>query len=147
MRWQNPIPVLRALGRHPAGPMNWRNPIRVAAVLGWPVIRVAALIGWSQLADDPVFCGAPGSGDPFSGRPDMRGLGGGLYRPFPLLETNPLLDLVAYHTPRFYLWMVWWYYLSPAVVVMLGGLILLSIWRVFFESRSRSLAPLGMLRV
>ena len=22
-----------------------------------------------------------------------------LYRPFPLLETNPLLDLVAYHTP------------------------------------------------
>ena len=46
MRWQNPIPVLRALGRHPAGPMNWRNPIRVAAVLGWPVIRVAALGGW-----------------------------------------------------------------------------------------------------
>ena len=70
---------------------------------------------------------------------------GFLYRPFPLLETNPLLDLVAYHTPRFYLWMVWWYYLSPAVVVMLGGLILLAAWRVFFESRSRSLAPLGML--
>ena len=28
---------------------------------------------------------------------------GFLYRPFPLLETNPLLDLVAYHTLRFYL--------------------------------------------
>ena len=70
---------------------------------------------------------------------------GFLYRPFPLLETNPVLDLVAYHTPRFYLWMVWWYYLSPAVVVMLGGLILLAVWRVFFESRSRSLAPLGIL--
>ena len=57
------------------------------------------------------------------------------YRPLPALLENPILDLVAYHTPRFYLWMVWWYYLSPAVVVMLGGLILLAVWRVFFESR------------
>ena len=67
------------------------------------------------------------------------------YRPLPALLENPILDLVAYHTPRFYLWMIWWYYLSPAVVVMLGGLILLAVWRVWFESRSRSLAPLGML--
>ncbi len=41
--------------------------------------------------------------------------------------------------------MVWWYYLSPLVTVMLVGLILLAVWRVFFESRSRSLAPLGIL--
>ena len=68
-----------------------------------------------------------------------------LYRPFPLLETNPLLDLVAYHPPRFHLCMVWCYYLSPLVAVMLAGLLLLSAWRVFFESRSRSLAPLRML--
>ena len=70
---------------------------------------------------------------------------GFLYRPFPLLETDPLLDLVAFHTPRFYLWMLWWYYLSPAVAVLLAGLLLLSAWRVFFESRSRSFASLGML--
>ena len=50
------------------------------------------------------------------------------YRPLPALLENPILDLVAYHTPRFYFWMVWWYYLSPAVVVMLGGLILLAVW-------------------
>ena len=144
MRRQNPIPVSRALGRHPAGPMNWRNPIRVAAVLGGPVIRVAALIGWISWRTIRFFVGLPAPVILF-----LVGLAcaawGFLYRPFPLLETNPLLDLVAYHTPRFYLWMVWWYYLSPLVTVMLVGLILLAVWRVFFESRSRSLAPLGML--
>ena len=67
------------------------------------------------------------------------------YRPLPALLENPILDLVAYHTPRFYFWMVWWYYLSPLVAVMLAGLILLAVWRVWFEARSRSLAPLGML--
>ena len=77
------------------------------------------------------------------------GLGGSawgfLYRPFPLLEENPLLDLVAYHTPRFYGWLVLWYYLSPAVLILLSGLILLAIWRVWFEARDRSLSPLGKL--
>ena len=144
MRWQNPISVSRALGRRPAGPMNWRNPIRVAAVLGWSVIRVAALIGWISWRMIRFFVGLPAPVILF-----LVGLicaaWGFLYRPFPLLGTDPVLDLVAYHTPRFYLWMVWWYYLSPAVVVMLGGLILLAVWRVFFESRSRSLAPLGIL--
>ena len=138
MRWQNPIPVSRALGRRPAGPMNWRNPIRVAAVLGGPVIRVAALVGWISWRMIRFLVGLPAPVILL-----LVGLGwsvwGFIYRPF------PLLDLVAYHTPRFYLWMVWWYYLSPAVVVMLGGLILLAVWWVFFESRSRSLAPLGIL--
>ena len=144
MRRQNPIPVSRAPGRHPAGPMRWRNPIRVAAVLGGPVIRVAALIGWISWRTIRFFVGLPAPVILF-----LVGLAcaawGFLYRPFPLLETDPVLDLVAYHTPRFYLWMVWWYYLSPLVTVMLVGLILLAVWRVFFESRSRSLAPLGML--
>ena len=71
---------------------------------------------------------------------------GFLYRPFPLLESgNDLLDLVAFHTPRFYGWMVLWYYLSPAVLVFLGGLVLLSIWRVWFEARERDLSTLGKL--
>ena len=67
------------------------------------------------------------------------------YRPLPALLENPILDLVAYHTSRFYLWMVWWYYLSPLVAVMLTGLILLAVWRVWFEARNRNLSPLGKL--
>ena len=46
--------------------------------------------------------------------------------PFPLLEENPLLDLVAFHTPRFYGGLVLWYYLSPAGVVLMGELLLVS---------------------
>ena len=67
------------------------------------------------------------------------------YRPLPALLENLILDLVAYHTPRFYFWMLWWYYLSPLVAVLLAGLILLSIWRVFFESRAPRSVPLELL--
>ena len=49
--------------------------------------------------------------------------GGFLYRPFPLLllVENGLHDLVAFHTPRFYGGLVLWYYLSPAVLVLMVG--------------------------
>ena len=43
--------------------------------------------------------------------------------PFPMLDENPLLDLVDYHTPNFYGWVMLWYYASPFVAVMLAGLI------------------------
>ena len=33
-----------------------------------------------------------------------------------------MLDLVLYHTPNFYTWIVWWYYLAPAAAVIVGGL-------------------------
>ena len=49
-----------------------------------------------------------------------------LYRPFPLPEENGLLDLVAFHTPRFCGGLVLWYYLSPAVVVLMRELLLVS---------------------
>ena len=68
-----------------------------------------------------------------------------LYRPLPALLENPILDLVAYHTPRFYFWMVWWYYLSPLVSVLLAGRILLAVWRVFFEARAPRSVPLSLL--
>ena len=68
-----------------------------------------------------------------------------LYRPFPLLETNPPARSRGLPYPHFHLWMVWCYYLSPTVVVMLGGLILLTVWRVWFETRNRNLSPLGKL--
>ena len=64
-----------------------------------------------------------------------------------MLGENHALVFVHHYTPRFYNWILVWYYVSPAVAVMMGGLILLSVWRVFFESRSRSLSPLGMLPV
>ena len=66
-------------------------------------------------------------------------------RPFPMLDENPLLDLVDYHTPNFYGWVMLWYYLSPFVVVMLSGLIVLSVWKVWLEGRRRDFAPFASL--
>ena len=34
-------------------------------------------------------------------------------RPFPMLGENPLFDLMDYHTPNFYGWVMLWYYVSP----------------------------------
>ena len=70
---------------------------------------------------------------------------GFIYRSFPMPGDDSVLDLVLYHTPSFYGWIVRWYYLSPAVLILLSGLILLAIWRVWFEARDRSLSPLGKL--
>ena len=67
--------------------------------------------------------------------------------PFPLLDENPLLDLVDYHTPNFYGWAMLWYYASPFVAVMLAGLILMSVWKVWLEGRGRDFATLGGLPV
>ena len=66
-------------------------------------------------------------------------------RPFPMLGENPLLDLMDYHTPNFYGWVMLWYYASPFVAVMLAGLILMSVWKVWLESRRRDFAPFGAL--
>ena len=40
-------PYLRELWQRPAGPMNWKNPIRVFAVLGWLVVQGFVLLGWA----------------------------------------------------------------------------------------------------
>ena len=66
-------------------------------------------------------------------------------RPFPRLGENPLLDLMDYHTPNFYGWVMLWYYVSPFVTVMLAGLILLSVWKVWFGGRRRDFAPFATL--
>ena len=66
-------------------------------------------------------------------------------RPFPLLGDSPLLDLMDYHTPNFYGWVMLWYYLFPVALILMVGLILLAISRVWFEARHRSLSPLGEL--
>ena len=68
-------------------------------------------------------------------------------RPFPLLDENPLLDLVDYHTPNFYGWVVLWYYASPFVAAVLAGLMLMSVWKVWLEGRGRDFATFGGLPV
>ena len=50
-------------------------------------------------------------------------------RPFPALETVPLLDLLEYHNPNFLQCRCVWYYLSPLVAVMLTGSIAVSVWK------------------
>ena len=56
-----------------------------------------------------------------------------------------MLDLVLYHTPNFYTWIVWWYYLAPAAAVIVGGLVLISVWRVWFSSWGVGIPNIGML--
>ena len=58
---------------------------------------------------------------------------GFLYRPFPMPGEEPLLDLLLYHTPNFYIWVVRWYYVAPAVAVVVGGLIINTVYHVWFE--------------
>ncbi len=70
---------------------------------------------------------------------------GFLYRPFPLPGDDPMLDLVLYHTPNFYTWIVWWYYIAPAAAVIVGGLVLISVWRVWFSSWGLGIPNIGML--
>ena len=53
------------------------------------------------------------------------------YRPFPPPGSNPVLDLVRFHDPRFYGILSVWHYLAPAIAILLGGLFLLSIYRVW----------------
>ena len=145
MNWRKLAPVLRVLWRRRAGTMNWRNPIRVIGLLGWPVIlvvtwalwqglKMAALLSWVGLQTIRFFAELPASMILF-----LVGSGASvwtfLYRPFPVLESDPLLDLVEYHhTPRFYEAVMLWYYLSPGVAVVLTGSIAVSVWKVWFES-------------
>ena len=45
MKWREIGPYLWELWQRPAGPMNWKNPIRVFAVLGWLVVQGFVLLG------------------------------------------------------------------------------------------------------
>ena len=127
--------------------MNWKNPVRVVAYIGWEVFNgVAFLVGeWVRygVRAGQIFLAIP---------PTVILFFGGVWfavwsfvrRPFPALETVPLLDLLEYHNPNFYSAVVVWYYLSPLVAVMLAGSIALSIWKVWLEARKRDLnCPLG----
>ena len=56
--------------------------------------------------------------------------------PFPGPGGNPVLDLIAYHDPGFHTVIRVWYYVAPAVAVVLFGSLGLSVWRVWLEPRA-----------
>ena len=158
MKWREVGPYLKELWHRPAGPMNWKNPIRVFAVAGWLVVQGFVLLGWAgwrvfqglMLLGWTVFrvvqfvAGLP---------PLLLFFFGGVWyavwsfvrRPFPSLDEHPILALVQYHTPDFFTAMVLWYYLSPFVAVMLCGLISVTVWKVWLEGRRRDFAPFAKL--
>ena len=158
MKWREIGPHLRELWHRPAGPMNWKNPILVFAVLGWLVVQGFVLLGWAgwrvfqglMLLGWTVFrvvqfvVGLP---------PLLLFFFGGVWyavwsfvrRPFPSLDEHPILALVQYHTPDFFTAMLLWYYLSPFVTVMLCGLISVTVWKVWLEGRRRDFAPFAKL--
>ena len=158
MKWREIGPYLRELWDRPAGPMNWKNPIRVFAVLGWLVVQGVVLLG---LAGWRLFQGLMLLGWTlfraayFVVRlpPLLLFFFGGVWyavwsfvrRPFPSLDEHPILVLVQYHTPDFFTAMVLWYYLSPFVAVMLSGLISVTVWKVWLEGRRRDFAPFAKL--
>ena len=128
--------------------MNWKNPVRVVAYIGWEVFNGAAfLVGeWVRygVRAGQILLAIPPTVILFSGGVWFA-VWSFVRRPFPALETVPLLDLLEYHNPAFYSAVVVWYYLSPLVAVMLAGSIILSIWKVWLEARKRDLIPFGAL--
>ena len=158
MKWREIAPYLRELWHRPAGPMNWKNPIRVLAVAGWLVFQGLVLLGWAgwrvfqglMLLGWAVFR----AGQFVVALPALvlfffAGLWYAVWsfvrRPFPALDENPLLDLMNYHTPTFYGSVLLWYYVSPFVAVMLSGLVALTVWKVWLEGRRRDFAPFAKL--
>ena len=158
MKWREIAPYLRELWHRPAGPMNWKNPIRVFAVAGWGLVQGLVLLGWAgwrvfqgfMLLGWAVFR----AGQFVVALPALvlfffAGLWYAVWsfvrRPFPSLDEHPILALVQYHTPDFFSFMVLWYYLSPFVAVMLCGLISVTVWKVWLEGRRRDFAPFAKL--
>ena len=96
--WKNCRKLTTALSRfwhREAGPMNWKNPVRVTAYIGWEIFNgVAFLVGeWVRygVRSGQLFLEIPPTVIFF--------FGGAWYavwhfvrRPFPALETVPLLD-------------------------------------------------------
>ena len=158
MKWREIGPYLTELWQRPAGPMNWKNPIRVFAVAGWLVVQGFVLLGWAGFR---VFQGflllgwvVFRAGQFVVGLPPLLlfffaavGWAGWsfVHRPFPPLEEHPILVLVEYHTPNFFDALVVWYYVTPFAVVMLTGFISVTIWRVWLEGRRSDFASFSKL--
>ena len=158
MKWREIGPYLRELWQRPAGPMNWKNPIRVFAVAGWLVIQGFVLLGWAGFRVFQGFLLLAWAGfrvgQFVAGLPPLLlfffaavGWAGWsfVHRPFPPLDEHPILVLVEYHTPNFFDALVVWYYVTPFAVVMLTGFISVTIWRVWLEGRRSDFASFSKL--
>ena len=158
MPWREIGPYLRELWQRPAGPMNWKNPIRVFAVVGWLVVQGFVLLGWAGFRVFQGFLLLAWAG--FRGGQFVAGLPPLLlfffaavgwagwsfvHRPFPPLDEHPILVLVEYHTPNFFDALVVWYYVTPFAVVMLTGFVSVTIWRVWLEGRRSDFASFSKL--
>ena len=53
--------------------------------------------------------------------------------PFPPAGGNPYLDLIAHHDPGLHAAVRVWHHAWPAVLVVLAGSFVLSVWRVWFQ--------------
>ena len=158
MKWREIGPYLRELWQRPAGPMNWKNPIRVFAVAGWLVIQGFVLLGrsgfrvfqgftllgWVVLRVGQFVAGLPPLLLFFFAAVGWAGWSF-VHRPFPPLDEHPILVLVEYHTPNFFDALVVWYYVTPFAVVMLTGFISVTIWRVWLEGRRSDFASFSKL--
>ena len=144
MRWREIGPYLRELWQRPAGPMNWKNQIRVFAVAGWLVLQGFVLLGWVVLRVGQFVAGLPPLLLFFFAAVGWAGWSF-VHRPFPPLDEHPILVLVEYHTPNFFDAMVVWYYVTPFAVVMLTGFISVTIWRVWLEGRRSDFASFSKL--
>ena len=158
MPWREIGPYLRELWQRPAGPMNWKNPIRVFAVVGWLVVQGFVLLGWAGFRVFQGFLLLAWAGfrvgQFVAGLPPLLlfffaavGWAGWsfVHRPFPPLDEHPILVLVEYHTPNFFDALVVWYYVTPFAVVMLTGFISVTIWRVWLEGRRSDFASFAKL--
>jgi hypothetical protein len=56
------------------------------------------------------------------------------YWPFPRSGSHPVLDLIQFHDPGFYGVLAVWHYLAPGLAVLLAGLLLLSVYRVWIAT-------------
>ena len=144
MKWREIGPYLRELWHRPAGPMNWKKPIRVFAVLGWLVVQGFMLLGWVVFRAGQIVLGLPPLLLFFFAAMGWAGWSF-VHRPFPPLEEHPILVLVEYHTPNFFDALVVWYYVTPFAVVMLTGFISVTIWRVWLEGRRSDFASFSKL--
>ena len=66
-------------------------------------------------------------------------------RPFPRLVQIRSLTWCTITPPIFYASILAWYCVSPFVVVVLSGLFVMSVWKVWLEGRRRDFAPFGTL--
>ena len=157
MKWREIGPYLRELWQRPAGPMNWKNPIRVFAVAGWLVVQGFVLLGWAgarvsrfptvgvgRVSRRAIRCRASAAATLFFAGVGWAGWSF-VHRPFPPLEEHPILVLVEYHTPNFFDALVVWYYVTPFAAVMLTGFISVTIWRVWLEGRRSDFASFSKL--